>query len=114
VNSCDQKLDQFNTLAWGCQAPIIILTGQGDHAIDVNAVIKHPAKMLERILEENIALELRLAPDLPPINADSGMIEQILVNLSVSRPTVIRCSRQPREWKRSSYGEKKRRLSSCS
>ena len=52
--------------------------------LNLNEVIHNVAKMLERLLEEHIALELRLAPQLPFINADSGMIEQILVNLSVN------------------------------
>lgn len=52
--------------------------------LNLNEVINNVAIMLERLLEANIALELRLAPQLPLINADLGMLEQILVNLSVN------------------------------
>ena len=52
--------------------------------LDLNETVANVAKMLERLLEAHIALDLRLAPRLPPIKADLGMVEQILVNLSVN------------------------------
>lgn len=52
--------------------------------LNLDEVIGNVAKMLRRILGEHIVLELHLAPRLPPIHADLGMMEQIIVNLSVN------------------------------
>jgi CheY-like chemotaxis protein len=42
------------------------------------------AKMLERLLGEDVALELKCAGEILPIEADAGMIEQIIMNLAVN------------------------------
>ncbi len=52
--------------------------------IDVNAVIGGVAKMLRRLIGEHIDFELDLAPQLPPIMADAGQLEQVLMNLVVN------------------------------
>jgi PAS domain S-box-containing protein len=41
-------------------------------------------RMLERLLGEDVALDFRVAPDLPPVLADPGGLEQIVVNLAVN------------------------------
>ena len=41
-------------------------------------------KMLRRLLGEDITLHVNYAPNLPSIHADPGMMEQILMNLSVN------------------------------
>jgi CheY-like chemotaxis protein len=53
-------------------------------ALDLNEVIRNVASILERTLGEHIALQFDFAPDLPPVLADPGMIEQIVLNLSVN------------------------------
>lgn len=53
-------------------------------AVDLNAVVNNITKMLGRILGEDVALHVDFAPGLPPIKADVGMIEQILLNLAVN------------------------------
>ena len=53
-------------------------------AMDLNEAIRNIASMLERALGEHIALKFDFAPGLPPIFADLGMIEQIIINLSVN------------------------------
>jgi PAS domain S-box-containing protein len=52
--------------------------------LDLNAVLGNLAKMLQRLLGDDIALESQYATDLPAIEADCGMIEQIIMNLSVN------------------------------
>src|SRR5437879_1551225 len=52
--------------------------------LDVRDVFDTMFKMLRRILGEDITLETRFAPSLPLINADRGMVEQILMNLVVN------------------------------
>jgi PAS domain S-box-containing protein len=52
--------------------------------IDLNAVLGNLAKMLNRLIGDNIALETKYARDLPPIEADPGMCEQIVLNLCVN------------------------------
>ncbi len=52
--------------------------------IDINKTILGLEKMLKRIIEEHIALELFLQPHLPTIKADPVQIEQILMNLIVN------------------------------
>jgi two-component system cell cycle sensor histidine kinase/response regulator CckA len=53
-------------------------------AVDLNGIVNNITKMLRRILGEDVALQVDFAPDLPPIKADLGMIEQILLNLAVN------------------------------
>ncbi|HEY1173110.1 MAG TPA: response regulator [Verrucomicrobiae bacterium] len=52
--------------------------------IELNELVQHFARMLERILGEQITLQLNLSQNILPINADVSMIEQILVNLAIN------------------------------
>src|SRR5207248_5616838 len=52
--------------------------------LDPAEVLGTMLKLLRRILGEDITLETRFAPSLPVINADPGMIEQILMNLVIN------------------------------
>ena len=49
--------------------------------IEINAVVSEMEKMLRRSLGEDKQLELRLSPQLGPIRADRGQLEQVLINL---------------------------------
>lgn len=49
--------------------------------IDFNEVVPRSARMLERLVGEDVRLELRLATGPCPIHADPSQIERILVNL---------------------------------
>jgi ligand-binding sensor domain-containing protein/signal transduction histidine kinase/CheY-like chemotaxis protein len=53
-------------------------------AIDLNDVAVQVTKMLGRVLGENISLCCNFAQKLPPIYADVGMMEQILMNLALN------------------------------
>jgi len=52
--------------------------------LDLNEVVAQMTKLLQRILGEDISLASNYAPGLPAIQADTGMIEQILLNLAVN------------------------------
>jgi two-component system, cell cycle sensor histidine kinase and response regulator CckA len=52
--------------------------------LDLNEVVNHLAKMLQRMLGEDVALHLHFERDLPTIRADQGMLEQVLMNLAVN------------------------------
>ncbi len=52
--------------------------------LDLNETVAQVTKMLQRILGEDITLRTEYAPALPPIFADIGMIEQIVLNLAVN------------------------------
>ncbi len=52
--------------------------------LDLHVVILDLVKMLHRLLGEHIALTLHSPTDLPRIEADSGMMEQVVVNLCVN------------------------------
>ncbi|MGQ9550305.1 MAG: response regulator, partial [Roseiflexus sp.] len=52
--------------------------------IDLNALIRDMQKLLRRLIHENITLHTSLDPDLWPVRADPGQIEQVLVNLAVN------------------------------
>jgi two-component system cell cycle sensor histidine kinase/response regulator CckA len=50
----------------------------------LNAVLQNLGSILPRLLGEDIALKTDLAADLPTIQADPGMIEQVIMNLAVN------------------------------
>jgi signal transduction histidine kinase/CheY-like chemotaxis protein len=52
--------------------------------VDVNNVIKPMKKMLERVIGENIALDVHYKPRCSMIMADEVLIEEILMNLAVN------------------------------
>jgi two-component system cell cycle sensor histidine kinase/response regulator CckA len=50
----------------------------------LNSIVADTAKMLRRLIGENIEITCTLAPDLGPIKADQGQIEQVVMNLAVN------------------------------
>jgi PAS domain S-box-containing protein len=52
--------------------------------LSLNAVVSNVEHLLQRTLNEQIDLVAALAPDLWPVMADPGQIEQVLVNLAVN------------------------------
>jgi PAS domain S-box-containing protein len=59
------------------------------HRIDFNMLVRGLEKMLRRLIRENIGFEMALAPDLWPVLADPGQIEQVIVNLAVNARDAI-------------------------
>lgn len=52
--------------------------------LDLNEVVKSLAKMLQRIIGEDVKLTLNLHRNPLPILADAGMVDQVLMNLAVN------------------------------
>jgi two-component system, cell cycle sensor histidine kinase and response regulator CckA len=52
--------------------------------LDLNEVVSNMTKMLRRLLGEDITLQVNYASSLPLVHADPGMMEQVLMNLSIN------------------------------
>jgi two-component system cell cycle sensor histidine kinase/response regulator CckA len=52
--------------------------------LSLNEVVRKSAEMLRRIIGEHITLDLELADDLPSIFADSGNVDQVIMNLALN------------------------------
>ncbi len=53
-------------------------------AMNIGELLASLAEMLPRMLGEQVAVKVDFPAELPPISADSGMIDQLLVNLAVN------------------------------
>jgi len=53
-------------------------------AVDLNSVLPDFVDLMPRLLGEDIALKTEYAPGLPAVEADTGMIEQVVMNLAVN------------------------------
>jgi CheY-like chemotaxis protein len=52
--------------------------------LDLNSVVRGTEKMLQRIIGEDVKLEISLAEHLGAVRADVGQLEQVLLNLAVN------------------------------
>jgi CheY-like chemotaxis protein len=52
--------------------------------LDLRKVVGELSKMLGRLLGETITLEFNPPPELPLVQADTGMVEQVIMNLAVN------------------------------
>jgi len=52
--------------------------------LDLNALLRDLHKMLPRVIGEDLELTMKLDPDLGRVKADSGQMEQVLMNLAVN------------------------------
>jgi signal transduction histidine kinase/CheY-like chemotaxis protein/HAMP domain-containing protein len=53
-------------------------------ALDLREVVKNMSKMLQRLIGETVVLEFHPPPAIPLMDGDPGMVEQVLMNLSVN------------------------------
>ncbi len=59
------------------------------YIIDLNSVIMNMNKILLRLINEDININIKLADDLPKIKADKTQLEQILINLVVNAKDAV-------------------------
>jgi len=52
--------------------------------VNLNTIVEQMQTLLSRLIGPDVALETALAPDLAPVNADRGHIEQVIMNLAVN------------------------------
>jgi two-component system, cell cycle sensor histidine kinase and response regulator CckA len=52
--------------------------------VDLNGLIRESAKMLRRLLSENMELVTTLEPESAPVHVDPGQFDQVLINLAVN------------------------------
>jgi signal transduction histidine kinase/HAMP domain-containing protein/ActR/RegA family two-component response regulator len=52
--------------------------------VDLREIVSHMTKMLQRLLGETIELRFEPPPEIPLVMADTGMVEQVIMNLAVN------------------------------
>ena len=52
--------------------------------LQLNEIVKQTVSMLRRVIGEHIAIDTRLAPELPLIFADASSVDQIIMNLALN------------------------------
>jgi PAS domain S-box-containing protein len=52
--------------------------------VDLNAVIADTQRMLRRLIEEDVVIDVALSPDAGKVEADPGQVEQVVLNLAVN------------------------------
>jgi PAS domain S-box-containing protein len=81
------QIEQSSTFAAGLTRQLLVFSRKQviqRASLDVAAAIQRTTRLLRRVIGENIALDVQLESGLPPIFADNGMIEQVLLNLAVN------------------------------
>jgi nitrogen-specific signal transduction histidine kinase/ActR/RegA family two-component response regulator len=53
-------------------------------AVDLNELVEGIVRMLERVIGEDVKVVTHLAPDLHPLEADPGHVEQVVLNLAIN------------------------------
>jgi len=52
--------------------------------VDLNAAVVEMRRMLRRLIEENVTIEVTMAPGTARVTADPGQVEQVVLNLAVN------------------------------
>jgi signal transduction histidine kinase/CheY-like chemotaxis protein len=52
--------------------------------VDLNAVVRSAARLLEPVVGERVRMEIELEEDLPSVKADVGQLEQVLLNFGLN------------------------------
>lgn len=67
-------------------------------AVQINEVISNLLRMLERLLGEKVSVDFQPGEGLPMIQADPGMLDQVLMNLAVNARDAMPAGGQIRVW----------------
>jgi signal transduction histidine kinase len=79
-----EEIDRLNTIITEYLSFSREKTGKAGE-IDVNEVIRKSCELLKpELIGKNISLELKLSPNLPPILADRGELQQVILNLTLN------------------------------
>jgi len=78
-----QKLESIGQLAAGRKQHI------QRQPLDLNEIVRNLAKMMGRMLGEDVVLDLQLDAGLPSLNADPSALERVLMNLAVNARDAI-------------------------
>jgi|GEM_PF-616098 len=87
IRDCSNQIARASERAAGLTRQLLMFARKQQMQpvnLDLNETVSQMTKMLQRILGEDIALRSEYSPALPLINADVGMIEQIILNLAVN------------------------------
>ena len=71
---------------------MLAYSGRGHFVVrptDVNALVRENLPLLEVAVPKSVRLEARLDPGLPPVDADVGQIQQVLMNLVINGAEAI-------------------------
>ena len=81
------QIEQSSTFAAGLTRQLLVFSRKQviqRTRVNIAAAIQQTTRLLSRVIGENIALEVQVPSSLPPIFADNGMVEQVLLNLAVN------------------------------
>jgi two-component system, cell cycle sensor histidine kinase and response regulator CckA len=53
-------------------------------AVNINEVVTDTARLLDRVIGEDIRIEITLSPNLPAVQAEPGLLHQVIMNLAVN------------------------------
>ncbi len=67
---------------------------QQPEVVDLNQIVRSMEKMIRRLIDEDISIEIALKESLPKIKGDRTQIEQIVINLVVNARDAIRSVRK--------------------
>ncbi|MBM3855401.1 MAG: response regulator, partial [Verrucomicrobia bacterium] len=79
-----QRICQAGEHAAGLLRQLLIFSGQLElrlQVLTIDSLLHETAPALRRLAGDAVALEFQLAPKVPPILADAGMVEQLLLEL---------------------------------
>jgi PAS domain S-box-containing protein len=79
-----ERAQQASRRAADLTRQMLAYSGRGPFLVrhlDLNQLVLENTGLFQATMATNVALEMTLAPDLPPIYADPGQIQQVLMNL---------------------------------
>ncbi len=82
-----EQIEHSSTFAAGLTRQLLVFgRKQLIQRVSINAAsaVQQTSGLLGRVIGENIALDVQVPADLPPIFGDIGMLEQVLLNLAVN------------------------------